>query len=135
MAESKLLNLVTNTYFAAIGAADLMMKWIEQKISSTSTSELKHELKQAHSRTIKAAHDFRSIYYHHLELERIACMQNVGENYDRSRADENEVARLLLTYSDRMDESKEAAEVLAALYGLPAKDIPDGFLEEHFTLK
>lgn len=135
MAEKTQLNLLVNAYFATMGAGDRMLKEIERNFRAEGC-ELKHEIKQAHTKLMEAVHTTRAIYYQYFELSKIDCMVHAaGGDYDKALADEYDFARLILTYADRADTMAKANRVMEWMHYLPEQLISDEYLKEHFTLK
>ena len=129
METKSLTNLLVNLYFCWMDAGDILMREIEQRLH-TESADLKHEVKQAHTRLMKAARDFRTIYDLYLEQERIACMKKASVDYDICRSDAMDLLRFGLTYADRVNTDADAKAVMDFLHKLPVQVAPDEFINK-----
>ena len=100
--------IMTNMAYACAFAAERIMYVLDRRLRARG-GRLKHEKKQAFTRlseTLKAAKRYYDMAF---DEDLIAAAVNSGDmlDYDRAHHDGNEIARLLLLYSDRCGASEE----------------------------
>lgn len=133
-AENNIENLLVNTYFATMAAADILMRQIAYLIEDVDKRELKYELKQAHNLCQKAANDFIRKYDIYMDRVMVDGLVDKGDlvgGYDATRAEGNDIIRLLLYYADRCDTPQDKEALYALLRERPVKAASNEYIEQY----
>lgn len=115
--------LMVNMAYTCAFASERMILEVE-RILKCRGAGLKHEKKQAFTRLAETLRAAKRYYDFIFDEDLIKAVKGSGEvtDYDRAHADGNEIARLLLLYSDRCGYNQANYEELFRVL----RNMPDG---------
>lgn len=116
-------DLMVNMAYTCAFASERMILEVERILKGRGEG-LKHEKKQAFTRLAETLRAAKRYYDFIFDEDLIKAVEGSGEvtDYDRAHEDANEIARLLLLYSDRCGYNQKNYEELFRVL----RNMPDG---------